>query len=415
MQDLNWSNNFSARSGLWSPPGEWAVWKQLFANPPLDEYYSVLRPIIWYEESSRIDAGIGMKFGMNNSYSGDVKLLYKVDPSHDVGVMDWSDHVEGKLYYSSPVDWIGRLGSIAFDAEKMYGIGTLRAALAKVFRPTYWRLGSDHSAQLYIESQKLLDPSYSSFHSGWSAGTVQVGGLQYSIAGETPSEGLKLLGETSLWSSDAKFARMKAEYITNFGTLRGADSRLRIAAGSATNGTPVERQFYVDRANNYEEQSSGLFRAVSGIDRTIGDKSGMLVEGGAGARGYARGDSGVNNSALVGTQMLGISYDIGLPNPLASLGHFPSTFGFGLFADAGWVGTDVSDFWSDFRSNLRTDAGLKIGINVLSWLPAQLRGVAEEYASIPTVNVFLPLYENHPLDGKKPIDFRWTVSLGAKF
>ncbi|MFI5202633.1 MAG: M1 family metallopeptidase, partial [Candidatus Kapaibacterium sp.] len=33
LQDLNWLNNYSTLL----PPGEWAVWKQLFVNPPIDK------------------------------------------------------------------------------------------------------------------------------------------------------------------------------------------------------------------------------------------------------------------------------------------------------------------------------------------------------------------------------------------
>jgi hypothetical protein len=56
-----------------------------------------------------------------------------------------------------------------------------------------------------------------------------------------------------------------------------------------------------------------------------------------------------------------------------------------------------------------------VSANVLSWLPWQLRGVAEEYSHIPTIKLFMPLYENHPIDGEKPLAFRWRVSLGSTF
>jgi hypothetical protein len=54
-------------------------------------------------------------------------------------------------------------------------------------------------------------------------------------------------------------------------------------------------------------------------------------------------------------------------------------------------------------------------VNILSWLPSQLRGVAEEYDKIPTIAVNFPLYENLPLDGKPNFAFRWAVSIGASF
>ena len=414
LQDLNWANNYSARSGLWSPPGEWAVWKQLFVNPPIDEYYSVVRPILWYSELTKMQAGAGMKFGMNNGYSGDLKLIYNADPK--AGNADWSNHVDGRLLYSTPVDWLGRLTSFGFDASKLDGIGTANISISKMFRPTYWRLGADYSAKFYLESQRLLDNNYPFYHPFWDAGEVDVAGLKYSIVTERDAETFDVLGETSLWNSDAKFARAKAEYTNNFSALWNLDAKLRLTAGTATNGTPYQRQFWIDRASNYDEQSSPFFRAISGMNSSIGNQSGMFVEGGAGVRGYSKNDTNTSTSnALSGTQMIGANFDMEIPNPLASLGRFASSFNLGLFADAGWVGSNVSDFWSDFRDNARTDAGLKIGVNILSWLPSQLRGVAGEYAPIPEVNIYFPLYENHPVDGKNPIDFRWTVSVGARF
>ena len=129
LQDLNWLNYYSC----WVPPGEWAVWKQLFVNPPIDKYWAVLRPIIWPDAFSGINAGVGVKYGMNNSFSGDFKVIYKTRPGgstygyEENGVVifpkvPWYDYVDGALTLSSPVDWLGRLSNIDLDVEKMYGI-----------------------------------------------------------------------------------------------------------------------------------------------------------------------------------------------------------------------------------------------------------------------------------------------------
>src|SRR5438552_10939578 len=98
--------------------------------------------------------------------------------------------------------------------------------------------------------------------------------------------------------------------------------------------------------------------------------------------------------------MLRANFDLALRDPLASLGSFPSSFSFGLFADGGYV--------QEFRS----DAGVKIGANILSWLPHQLRGVAEEYDPIVPIVVYFPLFEDKPLDGKAHLAWRWEIALG---
>ena len=418
LQDLDWSNNYSPRGGLWQPPGEWALWKQLFLRPPLDKYYSVVRPIVWYDAPAKFNLGLGMNYGMNNDFSGDFKLIYKTDPTRIEGGQSanpkWFDYVDGALTYSTPVDWIGRLGKFGLDANKMDGIGTVQASLTKVFRPQYYYLGATHSATLYFEEQQKLSDVYPYYHTGWSPGATDVAGLRYSIVSEGGADRFDLLGESSLWSSDTKFSLAKVKFETSFSILGSATSQLRLTAGTSTSGTPYQHRFWLDRANNYEEQSSGFFRAASEMSPTIGPNTSMFVEGGAGVRGY-NAKTSTFDSLLSGTGMFGGSFDLGLPNPLASLGSFPESFDFDLFTDAGWVGTNVTNFWGDVQANLRTDAGVKIGVNVLSWLPGELRGVASEYASVPAVNVYFPVYENHPLDGMSPFAFRWELSLDASF
>lgn len=127
----------------------------------------------------------------------------------------------------------------------------------------------------------------------------------------------------------------------------------------------------------------------------------MFINGGAGVRGYNAGNAAEN---IYGDQMAGASVDLNLPNPLSTISGF-SAITPGIFLDAGWIEND----------SLRGDAGIKFDVNILSWLPNQLRGVAEEYDKIPTMAVNFPLYENLPLDGKANFAFRWAVSIGAAF
>ncbi|HWF44659.1 MAG TPA: M1 family aminopeptidase, partial [Candidatus Kapabacteria bacterium] len=418
LQDLNWLNNYSPRGGLWQPRGEWVLWKQLFLDPPIDRYYSVTRPIVWYEAASKLNVGLGTKYGMNNSFSGDVKVIYKTDPIRiEAGESvnpKWYDYLDGALTYSTPIDWIGRLGTLNFDANKMDGIGTARASLTKIFRPEYYYLGATHSVTFYFETQQQLNADYPYYHTGWSSGVTDVVGLHYTIVSQDHRDHFDLSGESSVGNSDASFALAKAKYEYNFSIIEDVSGKLRLTAGAGTNGVPYERRFWLDRANNYEEQSDGFFRAISQLSPTIGPKASMFAEGGAGVRGY-NANAPAADSVLSGTAMLGGSFDVSVPNPFASLGSFASSFAPGIFMDAGWVGAGVMDLTRDIQAGLRTDAGIAFNVNILSWLPGQLRGVANEYTPVPEVNVYFPLFENHPLDGKSPFAFRWALSLGAAF
>ncbi|MDP4198898.1 MAG: M1 family metallopeptidase [Bacteroidota bacterium] len=410
LQDLHWLNNYSARSALWTPPGEWAVWKQLFIYPPIDKYYSVVRPILWWDSISKFNAGVGAKFGMNNSFSGDAKLIYKSDPLRDTTPL-WYDHLDGALDYHIPVDWLGRLTTFGVRASKMDGIGTVGAELTKVFRPEYLRLGPTHTGSLYLESQTLLNPSYPVYHSEWSAAGSEVAGLTYSVVSEDATERFDLKAESAVWGSS--FERAKVKFEDDFSLGGNFGSRIRLTAGTATASTPVERTFWLARASNYEDNQSSFFRAVTDVSPALDRKASAFVEGGAGVRGYAIDEVADTAHSLRGTQMFGVSDDITLPNVLRNLWSPLATLGFGLFVDAGWVGEPTLDFWHDVRTNLRTDAGATVSVNLRDWLPYQLRGVADEYAPVPLIKLVLPLYENLPADGKKPVAFRWGLAIGA--
>ncbi len=427
LQDLNWLNNYSTRSGLWSPPGEWAVWKQLFVFPPIDKYWAVARPIVWYEAISGVDVGAGIKFGMNNSFSGDAKIIYRTQSRptdltsllyYEDAPTNWYDQIDGAITYSTPVDWLGRLTSFSAHAEKMYGIGQAEVSLSKVFRPEYWRLGATHEAKLFLETDEALEPNvFPVYHAGWAPGVCDVAGITYSIEDGRSDSRFDLLAETSVLQSNQNFSLLQATYRTEVGLPFTLTSKLRLTAGAATSGTPFQRRFFLDRANNFEEQANGFFRAVTAIDpHALAADGDFFVEGGAGVRGY---NSSHYNSLLdthfVGTDMYGASWDIALPNPAASLGKFPSSFSFGAFADAGWVGQSWEEAWGGSSSTIKVDAGIKVGVDIRSWLPSQLHGVVDEYDAVPIVNLYWPMYENAPVDGRPPFAWRWAVSLGAAF
>ncbi len=406
LQDLNWLNNYSTLI----PPGEWALWKQLNVNPPIDEYYSILRPIVWYDQASAYNFGVGTKFGMNLGFSGDAKLMYNTGPSSLNP--SWYDYVDGALNVNAPVDWLGRLTSVDLDAEKMYGISTIRASLTKVFRPEFWRLGGTQSASFYVEDQAVTYiAAYPVWHSGWQYGWnnngeifdghTQVAGLKYSIVNESGSTHFDMFGESSILNSDATFARAEAAFTSAVPIQKDMNTHIRLAAGIASSGTPYQREFMLSRADNYGEQESGFYRAVSSISEPFSQNTSMFVNGGAGVRGY-NADNGAEN--IYGNEMAGANFDLNLPNPLTNVWGF-STLSPGVFADAGWIEND----------SLRADAGIKFDVNILSWLPHQLQGVAVEYDKIPTFAVNFPLFENRPLDGKPNFAFRWAISIGASF
>jgi hypothetical protein len=425
LQDLNWLNNYSTLL----PPGEWAVWKQLFVNPPIDEYYAVVRPIIWPDDQSWINAGVGLKYGMNNSFSGDLKLMYKTRPEPEAvyesnlnGVFlvnpPWYDYLDGAFKFNSPVDWLGRLSSVDLDAEKMYGISTIRASLTKVFRPEFWRLGGTQSASIFIEDQRLTNSAdnYPVWHDGWGyrysrdplfgystpyGMRTQVAGLHYSVVSESGMTHFDVVGESSILSSDATFSRAEAAFTSTAVIAKDLNAHIRLAAGAGTSGTPYQREFWLSRADNYEEQNDGFYRAVSGISEPFSQNTSIFLDGGAGVRGYNAGNAAEN---IYGDEMAGINLDLNLPNPLSNVWGLSSITP-GVFADAGWIENDT----------IRADAGIKFAVNILSWLPSQLRGVAEEYDKIPTINVDFPLFESRPLDGKSQLAFRWAISMGASF
>ncbi len=415
LQDLNWLNNYSTLL----PPGEWVLWKQLFLNPPIDKYYAVVRPIVWPDYYSLWDVGAGIKYGMNNSFTGDLKLMYTgytvAGPDNAV---PWYDDVDAALLFKAPVDWLGRLSAFDIDAEKLYGISTIRAEITKTFRPEFWRLGGLQSASFYVEDQQLVDNKefYPVWHSGWGERSffdgevgiivpygmhTQVSGLKYSIASEGGETHFDMFGESSILNSDATFSRAEATFNSTLTLQKDMSAHIRLAAGIASSGTPYQREFWLDRADNYEEQNNGFYRAVSSISEPFSQNTSMFINGGAGVRGYNAGNAAEN---IYGDQMAGASVDLNLPNPLSTISGF-SAITPGIFLDAGWIEND----------SLRGDAGIKFDVNILSWLPNQLRGVAEEYDKIPTMAVNFPLYENLPLDGKANFAFRWAVSIGAAF
>jgi hypothetical protein len=404
LQDLNWLNNSSSRGPLWMPKGYWRVWQNLPSRPPLDGYYAVARPILWYSDANGFEGGAGVRYGINESFSGDIKLTYKAKPlSGDTSLLA---HLDGRWTYSAPVDWLGRLSNVSLRAEKIDGISTLRAELKKTFRPEFLYFGATHSGGLALEHQRLLDAAYPMFHHDWSLGATESGTLWYAIA--SGSTNFEISAESALPGSDRIYSRAESHYETSFSTLFSIPLKIRASIATASQQTPMQKLSWLARANPVAEQTADFYRGLTNVSARFDANEHPFIEGGAGVRGYNTLDS-----SEVGRHALGVSLDFGLPNPLERVWKPLRMLSPILFADAGWVNHGSTDLFGDLKTNLRTDLGLKISVDLLTLLPSQLHGVADEYAAIPAIGITFPFYLNHPTDGSSPFAFRCALSIGA--
>jgi hypothetical protein len=427
LQDLNRSNNDGHRwTSFHFPRGYWALWQQLFQNPPMDGYYAVVRPIVKYDALSGLNLGIGIKHGFNLLGSGDFKLIGKTAPKRieEDGTSAsplWYDYIDGELKGTLPMRWFERLTNFSCVVEKSDGISTVSLAITKTIRPIYLTLGAEHTAGIFFEGQDRLNYAYPYYHGAWSNGKTRVAGLRYTFVSDGGHTRADAFMENSVWNSDQTFGRMRGKISTFVPVAEDVSFSFRLVGGTGSGDVPLQRLWNLGMANSYEEQSNDFWRTVTNIDSGMDRKAHLALEGGAGVRGYAL--AAVDTSAAsqnafaqtTGQHMLGFSTDIALPNPLASLGSFASSFSLVAFFDAGWTGNGNADLLNDLKTRLRTDAGVSIKIAILSWLPHQLEGVAEEYAKIPVLSVTFPLYLNHPLDDSKPIAFRWQIGLGTTY
>jgi hypothetical protein len=317
-------------------------------------------------------------------------------------------HFDGRFTYTTPVDWLGRLSTFSGRIEKIDGISTARVELKKIFRPEYLNYGATHSAGLVLEHQRLLEPEYPFYHHEWSHGSTRTASLWYFVSKNATNFGLS--AEAGLSASDNSFSRAFARFETAIGLPYDLGLKVRSIVGTSTSATPIERRYWLGRANPHDEQESDFFRSMTNVSGRFDLNAHPYLDGGAGVRGVNTFDS-----TEPGKHMIGLSADVALPNPLASMWSPLGILSAGLFADAGWIGSSDADFFGHFSRELMTDAGVKFGVDLLSLFPTQLRGVAEEYSQIPTIAIVLPLYINHPADGSSPIGLRWALSLGSTF
>lgn len=433
LMDINQRGN---TTGLF-PKTEWSFLKQYHTVPNLAGSYAVVRPIVWYDNVSKMQGGVGILFGNSRHTSGDIKLIYKQYPD---GVNDLIEHFDAQLKYSANVKWLGPLTTANLLIRKVDDIFTLRGGLQHIIRPTYRYFGPTHKLSIAFEYEyaDMLDGSepysrwysrYPIYHSAYDDGFGESAILSYSYnsasnAFRFKTSGVLYRGESysPVYADDEiYYTNQNHDYINlNFQvehtfSLLGNDNILLryVAKGITGTGTaPTQRLFQLNRANNSEELDMSFFKAISGFGYNFSDESSFYVEGGAGVRGYS-GSSSSTYEAIGGTGAMGFTAEFGMPSLPKSWGAFLSSFEPFAFFDAGYVGTSEDSF-SQILSGVMTNAGIGLKVDLLSWLPWQTQGVAREYSDIPTMRIDIPFYMNHPYDGDHFAP-RFTVSLGTTF
>jgi hypothetical protein len=448
MMDLNRRNN---TSGLF-PKTEWSFLKQLHMAPPLGQSYGVFRPIIGYDEVSKIDLGVGLKFGTNRLSNGDLKLLFKFAPQRyedGNGLLKPGytkpmgyDYLDGELKYDVNTPILGRLTKFTFDARKINDIGGINVALEHEIRPEYLYLGItqkikfnlDYEARGPFGEDNILYPVYPE---NWDSGFERSFGFSYHLLSSNRRTQVYFSARIgNLQTVDRSF---QGDTLTRTSTLNAfsqfgigisqvvpfssqMELKLRASFGRTSGKLSDQYEYNISGATNSEMLRNDFFRTIASIGRHFSDQAHFFVEGGAGVRGYTgQLFDPAGNINLNGNDMMGFNADLKLPNPIASLGSFASSFEFGLFGDAGWTGAfqygnpPVGETDAQVLKHVLTDGGVTVKTTILSWLPWQLQGVASEYGQIPTISFYFPIYLNHPFDGTKNFAFRYVIGLGTTF
>ncbi len=449
MMDLNRRNNVLG-AGLFGRREhvELSFLKQLHTAPPLGEGYAVFRPIFGYDEVSKMNLGIGVKFGFNRLYSGDEQFIFKFAPQRkedgaaSSGSPKVMDYIDGRIREEWNVPILGRLTKYSFEVRKFNDIGGINLSLEHEIRPEYLYLGATHAIKFDLDYEtrgpfgenNILYPVYP-YH--WDSGFERSLGFRYHLVSANRRTQAYLSARMgNLLTVDRSFQgdtlirtrTLNGFYQASIGMSqiipfsREMELKLRASLGITSGKLNDQYSYNISGATNSEMLRNDFFRTVASISRHFSDQAHFLVEGGAGVRGYTgQLFDPQGNISLNGTDVMGLNADLKLPNPLAGLGSFAASFEFGLFGDAGWTGSfqygnpPVGETGSDILKHVLTDAGVAVKINILSWLPWQLQGVVSEYGQIPTISFYFPLYLNHPFDGTKNFAFRYVVGLGTTF
>ncbi|HYM20723.1 MAG TPA: M1 family aminopeptidase [Candidatus Kapabacteria bacterium] len=447
LMDLDRRNNSSAMF----PNIEWAFLKEYNLYPPLGNSYGIVRPIIGYDEISKLNLGIGLNFGTARLSSGDLKLIFKPNAARYAdsgkGLVSvkpvWSDYIDGEIRYERNVPMLGRLTNFTADLRKINDVTGVNLALTHTIRPEYLYLGPTHTIGVDLDFEQrgaFADDNigYPVYPEHWDPGISRSLGVNYHFT-STDRKTLAFISVRigSLFVKEKLYDSLQHQYYATstdgfsqvllglshtFVFANEFDLHLRGSLGR-TAGTLVDQyNLQLSGATFSDELRSDLFRTVANISRHFSEQGHFFVEGGAGVRGYADQYYDPNYQyTLNGNDMIGFNADLTVPNPLRSLGWLPASFGLGLFGDAGWAGNfqhgtlSSAQSISDVTKHVLTDAGVTIKVNLLSWLPWQLDGAAEQYGQIPTIDLYFPVYQNHPFDGKNNFAFRYMIGIGSTF
>ncbi len=434
MMDLNRGDN--TRGGFWFfPKTEFAIWKQLQTAPPLSGLYGVFRPILWYEETSGLNLGVGLLAGNNRNASMDAKIIFKTNPRPilenklqylNTPLYDASKNAEDMKYIDFQLKGdfhtklLGNLTTLGYNFRKMYGITGINLSLEHIIRPTYLYLGPTNTLKFYYDYTDrgpVANPAYPVYGSLWSDGAVSTLGFRYTFVSHENATKFSFGYEKggSWVDKDPVFLfYVSGDYRYYSGTdikisqaipISGDLSLLIRGNASGRWGTlPLQKYFSLGSASGWENDQNGFWQGITSISNHFSTQAHFIDEGGAGVRGY------LHESSYSG---FGLNSELSLPNPLHNWGWVTASFSPLLFFDAGWIGRTAT--FTKVKDELMTDAGIGFKWNILSWLPWQLQGVAEEYAKIPTIGLYFPIYLNHPDDGKGNFAFRYVISLGTTF
>ncbi|MEI8134038.1 MAG: M1 family metallopeptidase [bacterium] len=442
MMDLDRGNNIGYHPllgfiGGTTGRGTGAFLKQYQLMPPIEGSYNVLRPIIWYDQVSHFNLGYGVLFGLARNFSGDLKLVYHTEPVQFVhdnkpNILDhFSEDIRGE--YSTKL--FGNLTTTSIELRNSYGMLYGGLEFLHRIRPTYLNLGPERTIGMYL--RVTLQDSVRQFPvygGGWDRGLDFCGGGHYSFTSENHLTHFRAGLEIGQTYRDSEYTvktypfpvgtyyeessahskifhsytswNMFASQLIPFGSGWSLFLRGNVTLNTGT--PPLQKLLYVNGANPAEQDRSVFWKGITSINSHFSDQSHFMMEGGAGTRGY-RSVLGVADA--VG----GVSFDLNVPNPIASWGWLPASVKPLLFFDVGYgsiahLNTDGKDYL-----NVLADAGVGFKLNILSWLPWQLQGVTEEYASIPQIGIYFPFLLDNPNDGKPSLAFRFAISLGSAF
>lgn len=407
--------------------GSSALFTQYHNTPPIWGGYSVFRPIIWYDEVSHMNFGVGVIAGVSRNFRLGMKFLYSVKPMFTEYDAAYSD--PRNLHFGIEMDAtfntkiLGNLTTITAEIRNTYGMFYGGLTIDHKIRPTFRYLGPDQTITFYLNgSHRGMDTVqlYPVYGGDWNNGVLISGGGKYNFTssnGYTKFGGGVEIGQSITYLQDIlnpfpiPFPPPIPYYFYSFkenfssytvwdihGSQQipfGSDWNLSLRGNLRfhTGNVPPEKRTYVGGANPSEQDRSVFWKAITSIDKHFSEEANFFMEGGYGVRGF-------QNTYINEPVNFGFTAELFLPNPLSSWGGFTKSFQPLLFGD---------------MTEKFLDAGIGFKLDLLSWLPWQLQGVAEEYASIPKIGIYFPILLVQPDDFKPSFAFRYAISLGTTF